>query len=284
MFFSSIFRKNFIILHQIILNMKKALFLIAILAVLFTSCKKDKSKSLNYTDSNPIHVELLGNHQIGVSSEYDITYKAINEDPDVEVITVSGSGNIHGFNVGTAKVKMSNGYNEKTVDVCVDLFREPSYEFGCAPKRIRDIFGKPTNSSANDSILVYQYANKTPQGFYSAACFQMLFFFKYMEYVEADLYIRNDYVYPLLDNYLDENFEYFFTIPNYYYDNNITNDSVDAIIYKAKFDENIRCGKFEHSNEYDDVCLFYYYHEPETGKNDLDKSLNNLPRSSKFLY
>ena len=262
--------------------MKKVLFFMMVLAILVTSCSKDKSKSLDYYDGNPIEMVLQGEHTINVSSDYDISFTAINE--GVEVITVDGNGKLFGKNVGNAKVWISNGYEGKTVDVVVSLFREPTFEFGCNSERIRQLYGAPYYSAyVQDTLLVYQYTNQTAYGFYSAACYQMLFYFYNQHYIESDLYIRKDYNNPLLINYLDENFDYFFTIPNYYYDNNITHDSVPATIYKSKFNENVRCGRFEHSNTYDDICLFYYT-VTDDAKNERENSLNRVPRSSKFLY
>lgn len=272
--------------------MKKTLFVLIIsIAFLALSCGEDKSKSLNYYDYSTIDMVLRGYHQLQVTSDYDVTYKAINPDPDPDaaIITVNSNGRIFGKNVGSAQVKISNGYESKTVDVNVSLFREPTFEFGCNSVRIRKLYGNPYQSQyIQDTILLYQYIDPS-QGMYSAACYQMLFFFDVdgpndIRYIESDVYILKDLEKPLLNNYLDDNFDSLFTVHNYYYDNEITHDSVDAIIYKSKYDENVRCGKFAHSNKYDDICLFYYYHEPDILIRDFDKSLNNLPRSSKFLY
>ena len=270
--------------------MKKAFYILVVaIAFLTASCSKDKSKSLNYSDHNTIEMVLRDYHQIQVTSEYGITYKAINEDPDAAVITVNGNGKIYGMNVGSAKVQISNGYETKTVDVNVSLFREPTFEFGCNTDRIRSLYGSPYQAAyVQDTILYYVYIN--PQtAMYSASCYQMWIFFDVennneKHYIESDVYIRKDWENPLLINYLNDNFDSLFTVHNYYFDDEITHDSVDAIIYKSKYDENVRCGKFPHSNKYDDICLFYYYREPQTVSKDLDKSLNNLPRSSKFLY
>lgn len=259
--------------------MRKTLFFMMILAVLATGCKNNKkSKSLNYSDSNPISMVLQGNHQIAASSDYDISYSAINSDPHIEVITVSGSGNIYGKNVGNAKVSLSNGYEEMTVDVNVALFTQPTFEFGCSSERIRALYGRPYNSGYNpEGKLVYQYTGS--QG-YSYACGEMDFFFNNGAYEESDVYIRPSVSY-LLNNYLTENF-------NHYADINDTipiSETQDTIItlsvYKYKQDENIICGKRLALNQWNEILLFYFRNDPEKA---LDNSLKMRPRSSKFLY
>ena len=245
--------------------MKKTLFFIMILAVLATGCnRKKKSKDLNYNDSNPIEMVLRGNHQIKAESDYDISYKAINPS-NATVIEVSGGGNIYGKNVGSAQVKMDNGYENLTVDVIVDLFRQPTFEFGCNSERIRQLYGRPFNSAIIDTLLIYQYT--ASQG-YSYACGEMDFFFYNGAYYEADVYIRPSVDY-LLNNYISENFNYHSTV----------GDTLD--IYKYKNDTTIICGKFDSHNQWNEFCLFYYR---SNATNSLDKALKALPRSSKLRY
>jgi hypothetical protein len=247
--------------------MKKIVFLMMVLALLATSCKEKKSKALNYNDADPIEMVLRGNHQIDVSSDYDITYRAINNNPNVTVIEVSGSGNIYAKNVGTAKVKIDNDYEDRIVNVVVSLFRQPTFEFGCASSRIREIYGRPFESGwlPGDTILCYRYT--ASQG-YSYACGEMDFFFYNRQYYESDVYIRPNVEY-LLNNYLDENFNYHSTI----------GDTLD--VYKYKEDTTIICGKFASHNEWNEWCLFYI-------QTDQNKSLANIlkerPRSSKLRY
>lgn len=260
--------------------MKKHLLIITIIiAVTATSCKNEKSKSsnLNYNDSNPISMVLRGEHQIQASSEYDITYSAINHDPQIEVITVSGDGKITGKNVGTAQVKLSNGYNSMTVDVNVDLFTQPTLEFGCNPGRIISLYGDPKDSGyITESLLYYRY---TELYGYSFACGEMDFFFNNGKYEESDVYIRPTVSY-LLDNYLADNF-------NHVMDTVIIsqNDTVQIqiprSIYKYKLDESIICCKQPSFNQWDEILLFYFRDDPEKS---LANSLKMRPRSSKFLY
>ena len=247
--------------------MKKIVFFMMILALLATGCKKKKSESLNYDDSNPISMVLQGHHQIKASSDYDITYRAINSDPNIEVITVTSDGNIFAKNVGMAKVKMDNGYEDKVVDVKVDLFREPTFEFGCRSSKIRDIYGRPYESGwlPGDTILYYRY---TAADGYSWACGEMQFFFYQGGYYESDVFIRPR-VEGRLNEYLNARFNYHSTI----------GDTLE--VYKLKQDTNIICFKYATHNQWDEWCLGYYTVE---GTKSLDNVLKSLPRSSKLRY
>lgn len=245
--------------------MKKTVFFLIILALLATGCKKKKSKDLNYNDANPIEMVLKGNHQIQASSDYDISYSAIN--PNFTVIEVSNGGNIYGKNVGTAKVKIDNSYESRVIDVVVNLFKEPTFEFGCASSRIRELYGRPFESGwlPGDTILCYRY---TASSGYSYACGEMDFFFHNRQYYESDVYIRPNVV-DLMNDYLTENFNHYGTI----------GDTLE--VYKYKNDTTIICGKFASHNEWNEWCLFYYRSQPTIS---LDNALKNLPRSSKLRY
>ena len=239
-------------------KMKKALFFVIIMAALLISCK---DKSLNYNDSNPISMVLKGSHQIQATSDYSISYSSLNNN----YVTVDGDGLLYGKNVGNAQVKLDNGYDNLTVNVKVDLFREPTFEFGCNSNRIKTLYGNPLNAGFIDTILVYQYTSK--QG-YSYACGEMDFFFYNGAYYEADVYIRPSVEY-LLNRYLDENFNHHHTI----------GDTID--IYKYKQDTTIVCGKFDTHNEWNEFCLFYFKQNPT---NPFDNALKSRPRSSKLRY
>ena len=237
------------------------LVLIIAISILATGCKKDKSKSLNYNDSDPIKMVLRGNHQINVSSDYDINYRSSNE----TYVTVSSDGNLYGKNVGNAQVTLDNGYESKTVDVRVDLFREPTFDFGCNSSRIRELYGSPYASAFIDTILVYQY---TSNDGYSWACGEMDFFFYDGAYYESDVYIRPDVEY-LLNNYLNENFNHHSTL----------GDTLE--VYKHKLDTTIVCGKFDSHNQWNEFCLFYFR---QNAAKSLDNALKSRPRSSKLRY
>lgn len=255
--------------------MKKTLFFMIILAVLATGCKKDKSKSLNYNDSNPIEMVHQGEYdiyrQINVTSDYDITFKSLNE----SVLTVTSDGKMKSKTVGTGKVNIDNGYEDMTVDVNVRLFREPSFEFGCNINRIKNLFGAPFDEGTlpdADTVYCLQYT-QTPgcHGNYSYACGEMDFFFYEGAYYEADVYIRHSTEY-LLNNYLTENFNYHSTI----------GDTLD--LYKYKLDTTIICGKFDSHNQWDEFCLFYIQENQTSPEKSVASFLNRRPRSSKLRY
>jgi len=250
--------------------MKKTVFFIMILAFLATGCKKDKSKSLNYSGANPIEMVLQEYYQIPASSEYDITYHASSDEPNKEVITVNGSGLIYAKNVGSGKVHMSNGYENVTVDVNVSLFQQPTFEFGCRTSRIRELYGSPYNSQyINDTVLLYQYV---AQYGYSYACGEMDFFFDEGSYFESDVYIRPNVEY-LLNLYLEENFDI---------DTELSNDTLD--VYRYKLDNNIICGKFDSHNQWNEFCLFYIQLAQNTPEKSVANVLKRRPRSSKLRY
>lgn len=254
--------------------MKKILFVSIIsIAILATGCKKDKSKSLEYNDSNPINMVLRGEHQINASSEYDITYQSLNE----TAVTVTSTGKLYGKNVGEAQVKLDNGYESKTIDVKVDLFTEPTFEFGCSPSRIRTLYGTP-NAGYVDTILVYQY---TADGGYSWACGEMDFFFYDGQYFESTVYLRPN-VEGLLNNYLNENFNHIRDIHDSIVSPYTHIDTIITIsIYRNKIDEDIVCRKAPSLNKWHELLLLYYSNPPQ---NLCDNSLKTLPLSSKLRY
>lgn len=253
--------------------MKKVLFLSVIaLAILASGCKKNKSKALEYNDSNPINMVLRGYHQIEASSEYDITYKSLNE----TAVTVTKSGKLYGKNVGEAQVKIDNGYESRTIDVIVDLFTEPTFEFGCNTGRIKALYGEPIAAGYVDTILVYTY---TTNNGYSYACGQMDFFFYNGSYFESDVYIRPN-VEVLLNRYLNENFTAIDTLKVY---NPYIEDSTDAAIFRNKLDNNVMCGKYAAQNEpYNEWLIFYF--PVDNSEKSFANVLKRRPRSSKLRY
>lgn len=228
--------------------MKKTfIFIMMTLIITVSGCKKEKSKSLNYNDSDPLSIVLRETRQVNATSEYDITYTTSND----KVVSILNAGNIYGKNVGQAKITLSNSYESKTVDVNVDLFREPSLDFGCTPKAIKSQFGTPYNAGYNaEGYLVYVYSGN--EG-YSYACGEMDFFFESGRYIEADVYIRKN-LDNLLNNYLNESFTLTDTIKVY---NPNISDSTDALIYRYHEDMNIICGRYPSGNEWQETFLFY---------------------------
>ena len=194
---------------------------------------------LVYNDENPIHLALREEHKIADSSAYPITYST----SDDMYVTVSDDGVLFGKNVGSAQVTLDNGFHSLTVDVIVDLFREPTFEFGCGGDRIRELYGNPYQAGyVNDTLLVYKY---TGYNGYSYACGEMDFCFDNGSYFEADLYIRPT-VEHLLNCYLEENFTFETTL----------NDTIS--IYRNKIDNSVMCGKYDSHNPWNEICLYYF--------------------------
>lgn len=250
--------------------MKKTLFFMIVLAIFATGCKKEKSKSLDYSGPSTVTIALRDYYKLPVSSEYNITYSTSND----MYVTVSADGTIYGKNVGKADITISNGYESRIISVDVDLFIEPTFEFGCSPSHIRELYGSPYNSGYLDTILVYQYT--ASQG-YSYACGEMDFYFINGNYYESDVYVRSSVEF-LLDNYLTENFEFMYDV-----NDTISPDTIVTVsLYKNKLDQEIICGKRLAMNQWNEILLFYFKHK-DTSK-DLAKSLYIRPRSSKLRY
>ena len=248
--------------------MKKTVFFMMILAVVLAGCKKSttKSEEMIYEDTNPIKMVLKDTHKIAVSSDYDINYEILNTDT-IRVLRFKSKGVLEAINYGTDKVRISNGYNTQTVDVVVDLFTEPTFEFGCNSTRIRELFGAPSHQPVymNDTVLAYRYT--APDG-YSYSCGEIDFFFNRGHYFLSAVYTR-----PTVDYALEK-----------YLKNNFTLDTImgDTIsIYRLKSDNTIVCEKSLTHNEWNEFILLYY--KVNSTKSDAN-FLNNRPRSSKFLY
>ena len=246
--------------------MKKVLFFMTVLAILATSCSKkdNKSTSLNYYDTDPIELVLQGTHHINATADYDISYTILNTAPH-KVLEMKGNGTLYGFNVGRDSVWISNGYEGKKVGVVVDLFTQPTFEFGCSSARLRELYGSPTVSGYVDTVLIYKYTSETG---YSYACGEMDFFLTNGAYYESDVYIRPSVEY-LMNNYLNEKF----TLDSIY------GDTME--VYRYKLDNDIVCGKFASGNQWNEWCLFYI---KLNGQKSVANILKRRPRSSKFLY
>lgn len=231
--------------------MKKTLFLMVIIAALATGC--NKSKNLDFKDTDPLQIALRDNYKVNVSSDYDITFTSANP-----LVVEPKDGKLYGKNVGSTQITMDNGYKSMTVGANVSLFIQPTFEFGCSSSRIKSLYGNPYQSGYNDAgTLVYVYTMKTDEGYYSWACGEMDFFFNDGKYIEADLYIRNGVDY-LLENYLTENFNPVDTV----YLHLTETDSVLTCLYRNKVEEHVILGKYPSGNQYNETLLFYY-HESE---------------------
>ena len=161
-------------------------------------------------------------HTIAVESDYDISYEIIRTNP-YPVLRWQSHGVLKSLNVGTDKVTISNGYETKTVDVVVDVFTEPTFEFGCAPARIRELYGtKYQGAYVTDhdiQYLRYVYIGDESNNYmYSPTCYHMDFYFQDSQYIVSQVFIRKNNIEIPLKNYIDDNFDSLRTIPKYYYD------------------------------------------------------------------
>ena len=239
--------------------MKRTVFFMIILAVLASGCgkKDEKSTSLNYSDRNPIRMVFQDTHKIAVESDYDITYEIVGLN-SFPVLRFKHIGVLEAMNVGSDKVKMTNGYDTKFVDVIVDLFTEPSYEFGCNGSRIRSLFGTPRIGTSGD-YTYYQYIGKPENNYMlSPTCFQMVFWFENNGYIKSDLYLRSKNIDIPLKNYFRDNFDSLYTVNNGFYDSLVTHDTVPVTYYRSKTHPEVLCGTHKHGNKYDDIKVFYY--------------------------
>ena len=221
---------------------KTQILLIVAAALLATSCNK-KSKDLNYNGENPIVMALLDTIQPDIDSDYDVMMTSDNNN----IVTILKNGSVCGKNVGETNINMDNGYNKLTIPVNVELFIEPTFDFGCSADEIIKHHGEP-DFRFGDSIIVYGNSNNNNM-FVSYACTQMVFYLNNnAKYYESDVYIKKELDY-LLNKYLEDNF---------IFDTIITNDDKEYFYYHNKADSRIMCGKVKNANQWEDFCLFYY--------------------------
>lgn len=223
---------------------KLALFFISVL--LLTACKnKIEDKSIKYDGPKTIDIVLLEELNLNATSDDPINYYSDNE----LVVTVTSNGVIKGKNVGEANVTIENSENSITLKVIVSLFEEPTFNFGASTEEIKNIYGEP-RFNYGDSIFIYGSGNE----WYSYAVWEMDFFFKNDEYIEADLYIRED-VNTRLNQFLTEN----------YFVKDTIYDTIDDVLTTCYIylnennpdEANLLLGKLFPAGRYDDVCLFY---------------------------
>ena len=254
--------------------MKKTLFFVMIIAVLTAGCKKKEettsSTSLNYYDTDPIKMVFQDTHKIAVESDYDITYEILGTDT-IKVLRFDSPGVLKALNVGNDKVTISNGYETKTVDVVVDLFTEPTFEFGCSPERIRSLYGLKYQADyvTDDSVqyLRYIYIGDPSNNYmYSPTCYHMDFYFDEGSYFISEVFIRKNNIEIPLMNYLKNNFDSLYMIPKYHYDEYTVHDTVPAIVYRNKVNPDVLCIKYDYANQYQDIGLIYREVEEEAIK------------------
>ena len=182
---------------------KVSLILSLLIAIIISSCKNnskdDTNNTIEYSGPNVINIVLKESLALNATSQEQLQYHSDNE----RNVTISNDGVIFGKNVGEANITVSNTENKLTIPVIVNLFEEPTLNFGASTKEIRAIYGEPKRNFG-DSVYVYGQE----QGWYSYAVWEMNFFFNKDKYYESHLYIRNDLDY-LVSKFLDENYFYY---------------------------------------------------------------------------
>lgn len=233
--------------------MKKIAFVLLFTCIVFSSCKND---SIKYKGPDVINIVLQERYNIDADSKEPIVYSSDNN----LIVDIIGDGTILGKNVGEANVTLSSESDELSISVIVSLFEEPSFNFYCSPSYIKDLYGAPRIET--DSVFVYGGS----EDWYSFAVWEMDFFFKNKQYVEADLYIEKD-LEIRVDEYLNSNFFYRNKVKDE--DTNITYD----IYLNNETPENatVLVGKIKDAGPYDDICLFYipYEHKRNSDYNDI---------------
>ncbi len=224
---------------------KLAIFLLGI-CFFFGSCKPNDKNEINYDGEKSIEIVLLEEYDLGVTSDSELTYYSDNE----MVVTVNENGIIKGKNVGEANVTIENSVNKITIKVTVNIFEEPTTNFGISPKSIEKIYGTP-NYNFGDTIYRYGGGND----WYSYAVWKMDFFFKYNSYYECDLYINSD-LGIRINQFLSDNYHYYQTITDTLAENEIV--TLDLFLNDSDFeDASVLVGRQENAGFYNDICLFY---------------------------
>lgn len=222
--------------------MKKIALILSFVCLFLASCKDN---SIKYNGPDVINMVLRDTLTLDATSDDPLHYKSDNE----RYVTVSQNGKVFGKNVGRANIIISNTENELTIPVNVNLFEEPTLNFGASTKYIKSLYGEP-KYNFGDSVYVYGGG----EDWYSASVWEMNFFFNDDKYYESDLYIRND-LDLLLTKYLDENYFYFQAL-NDTIDGEITTLHIYFDTEDPRFAETV-VGKQYNVGKYKDILLVY---------------------------
>ncbi len=235
------------------------------------SCKPTDKTKINYDGESTINIVLLEDRNIGASSESELVYYSDNE----MIVTVDNNGVIHGKNVGEANVTIENSVNSITIKVIVNLFEEPTVNFGVSSSYIKDIYGAP-NYQFGDTIYIYGGGGSL-EDWYSYAVWRMDFFFKDDAYSECDLYLNSD-LKIRIDQFLSDNYHYYRTITDTINTNEIIN--IDLFLNSAEAENaSVLVGKQENAGYYKDICLFYIPFD--YNNKSLDRDIISRKRLSK---
>lgn len=224
--------------------MKRIALILLFASVILCSC--GNKTSINYDGSNTVNIVLREELNLNATSKEALSYRSDNK----LVVEVSPEGIIYGKNVGEANVTIYNSENEITVHVIVDLFEEPTFNFGVSSQTIKSIYGEP-NYNFHDSVYIYGDGNN----WYSWAVWRMDFFFDKDKYYEADLYIRND-LDVRINDFLNDNYFYFSTVT----DTITSNDAIEIDLFlnePAPENATMVVGRQSNAGQYNDIRLMY---------------------------
>ena len=225
--------------------MKKIALVLTFACIFFCSCK---DYSVKYNGPDIINMVLREELYIDATSDDQITYASDN----MLIADINQDGKIIGRNVGKTNITLSTSEDELRLPVIVNLFEEPSTNFGASTNEIKSLYGEPRHRFG-DSVYIYGGGGDV-KDWYSPSVWQMNFFFDNDNYYESDLYIRND-LDLLLTKYLDENYFYYQAL----------NDTIDGEIRTLhiyfdtedpRFAE-VVVGKQYNVGNYKDILLIY---------------------------
>lgn len=244
---------------------KIALFLIGL--CLFSSCKnKKEDNTIKYVGPKTIDIVLQEKYKIEAKSKGDISFYSENE----IIAEISPDGTITGKNIGTTNIKLSTTEDELSIPVVVNLFEEPTLNFGASLKEIKDLYGTPQYSG--DNVIRYGGGEVHPDEWYSFTVWMMDFFFIDDEYVEADVYIDNDWK-GRLNEYLNK-YSY-----KGLFNDTLNGELTDYHLYLNNEDPekaDVMIGKIDNVGKYNDICLFYIPYESKTrAKVTIPESVKN---------
>lgn len=247
---------------------KLALFFVSVFMLTACGPNSGDDSTIKYDGPSTIDIVLLEELNLNASSEEPLSYYSDNE----LYVTVTPEGVIKGKNVGEANVTITNSYSSVTIRVRVSLFEEPTTNFGISQDEIINIYGTP-RFNFGDSIFIYGSGNE----WYSYAVWEMDFFFINNEYIEADLYIREN-VNTRLDQFLRDTYFVKDTI----YDT-VDNVLTTCYIYLDRnepSDASLLVGQLFPAGRYDDVCLFYTAYDNSEKKSFKELYNRNRNRSA----
>ncbi len=130
-------------------------------ALTFSSCSKDDGDTIDLQTPSEMILNSKQTAQIKAISKSPIRYESKNEFN----ATVSDKGLVKANFVGETEIKVTNGSDSKSITIKVDpkvnLYPEPSIEWGITKSQIIAKYGKPDTETA-DGIGYSGYSSAAP--------------------------------------------------------------------------------------------------------------------------